>query len=69
MTEVGLKKIETAKKNGKWFATYRSKEKLDIPADLRDALMKNEKSRDNFNKINLRTHIEMCISDGLSAQR
>ena len=50
MIEAGLTKIEAAKKNGKWFATYGSKKKLDIPPDLKDALIKNNKAMDNFNK-------------------
>lgn len=49
MTKAGLKKIEEAKKNGKWTEAYTSRKKLTLPSDLKNALMKNKKAWKNFN--------------------
>lgn len=48
MTKAGLKKIDEAKKNGKWQAAYTSKRKERIPSYLKNALMKNKKAWKNF---------------------
>ena len=50
MTEAGLVKIEVAKKNGLWQSAYTNKIKEDIPLDLKEALMKEKKSWENFQK-------------------
>jgi len=35
-------------KNGKWSSAYTSKEKLSLPSDLKNALMKNKTAWKNF---------------------
>ena len=48
MHESGLKKIETAKKNGSW-ESLDAVENLEIPYDLASAFAKNKKASDNYN--------------------
>ncbi|MES2410828.1 MAG: YdeI/OmpD-associated family protein [Bacteroidota bacterium] len=48
MHESGLKKIETAKKNGSW-ETLDAVENLEMPQDLALAFAKNKKALDNYN--------------------
>lgn len=47
MTEAGLAKIEEARKNGRWDAAYQN---IEMPAELEQALHKNLKALENFNK-------------------
>ncbi len=47
MMPSGLEKIEAAKKNGAW-NTYDAIEELTMPADLSEALSKNEAAKTNF---------------------
>ncbi|MCK4663121.1 MAG: YdeI/OmpD-associated family protein [Bacteroidales bacterium] len=49
MVKEGLNKIEEAKKNGKWEEAYSSKKELDIPCDMKEALMEDKKAWANFN--------------------
>ena len=48
MTRAGLAKIEEAKRNGYWDAAYTNKTKDEMPADLRQALVKHTKALSNF---------------------
>ncbi len=49
MTTMGMEKVEEAKRNGRWDNAYSSSRKnVEIPKDLKKALMKNEKSITNF---------------------
>lgn len=50
MTTPGLQAIEIAKKNGQWDKAYRMKEKMELPDDLKKALMKNPVAWKNFQK-------------------
>jgi uncharacterized protein YdeI (YjbR/CyaY-like superfamily) len=50
MTASGLAKIEEAKKSGYWENAYTSLTSRPIPNDLKDALMKDTKAWNNFNK-------------------
>lgn len=68
ITKSGLIKIEEAKKNGMWEAAYTSKRKLPIPQDLKNALMKNKKAWDNFNKF-ANTYQNMYIGWVTGAKR
>jgi uncharacterized protein YdeI (YjbR/CyaY-like superfamily) len=48
MTEAGLKKISEAKSNGRWDSAYTSRKTPSLPEDLKEALEKDAKARDNF---------------------
>ena len=49
MTKMGMEKVEEAKRNGRWDNAYSSSRKnVEIPNDLNEALMKNEKAIVNF---------------------
>lgn len=50
MTPAGLEKIELARRNGSW-ESLDSVEALEIPDDLRRALARNRKARENFEKL------------------
>ena len=50
MTTAGMAKIEEAKKNGNWDNAYTSLIKDTLPADLKQALLKNKKAWYNFQK-------------------
>lgn len=47
MTEVGLAKIEAAKRNGSW-NTLDASDRLEIPADLAEAFERNKAAQKNF---------------------
>lgn len=49
MHESGLKKIETAKKNGSW-ESLDAVENLEIPEDLQIEFDKNQEAFSNYNK-------------------
>lgn len=49
MTEVGMAKIEEAKKNGEWFESHVRPKELVVPAFIEEALRKNRKAHENFN--------------------
>jgi uncharacterized protein YdeI (YjbR/CyaY-like superfamily) len=51
ITEFGLAKIETAKRNGTWDKPDRQKIELNIPAEFQLALAQNKKARENFNQL------------------
>jgi uncharacterized protein YdeI (YjbR/CyaY-like superfamily) len=50
MTNAGLAKIEQAKVSGHWDKAYTNKIKDEIPADLLEALKKDKKAIDNFQR-------------------
>ena len=50
MTDSGLVKIQEAKMNGLWEIAYTNKTKEKIPLDLKEALMKEKKAWDNFER-------------------
>ena len=50
MTEAGLVKILEAKRNGIWDIAYTNKTKDSIPADLKEALMREKEAWDNFQR-------------------
>jgi uncharacterized protein YdeI (YjbR/CyaY-like superfamily) len=49
MTEAGLNKVKEARRSGMWKANYSSKGNLELPSDLREALIKNQQAWVNFN--------------------
>jgi uncharacterized protein YdeI (YjbR/CyaY-like superfamily) len=51
MTEVGMAKIEEAKKNGEWFKSQVRPKELVVPFFIEDALKKNRKAQENFNRL------------------
>lgn len=61
MTKAGLVKIEEAKRNGNWDNAYTSLIKDTLPADLKQALLKNKKDWWNFQKF-AGTYRNMYIS-------
>lgn len=67
MTKIGTEKIKIAKKNGKWDNAYTSKKKLDLPPDLKKALIKN-KAFENFNNL-ANTYQNMYISWVIDAKK
>ena len=49
MTPAGLKTVEEAKKNGRWDKAYSSsRDAIDVPKDLIEALVKNKTAQENF---------------------
>ena len=50
MTTAGLAKIEAARKSGCWDRAYTNKIKNEMPADLKQALMKEGGAWDNFQR-------------------
>jgi len=48
MTDTGLLKIEEAKKNGYWNKAYTNKIRDELPDDLNQALLKEDKAWSNF---------------------
>jgi len=51
MTEFGLAKIEAAKRSGSWEKDPRPVINMDIPSDLSEALERNRKAKDFFEKL------------------
>ena len=51
MTEAGLAKIREAKKSGEWFKAASPRKELVIPPYMKEALAKNKKALENFNKL------------------
>jgi uncharacterized protein YdeI (YjbR/CyaY-like superfamily) len=51
MTEIGLVKIEAAKKNGQWDKTYQPRPQIEMPPEFEDSLAKNEQARKFFLKL------------------
>jgi uncharacterized protein YdeI (YjbR/CyaY-like superfamily) len=51
MIEAGLAKIREAKQTGEWFKTAPVRKELVIPPYMKEALAKNKKALDNFNKL------------------
>lgn len=51
MTKAGLAKIEEAKSIGEWFKTASPRKDIAMPPELKEALAKNKKASDNFNKL------------------
>jgi uncharacterized protein YdeI (YjbR/CyaY-like superfamily) len=50
MTSAGLAKIEEAKESGHWDKAYTNKIKDELPVDLLEALKKDKKAIDNFQR-------------------
>jgi uncharacterized protein YdeI (YjbR/CyaY-like superfamily) len=48
ITEIGLAKIEAAKKNGQWEKHYQPRPQIDMPPEFDSALGKNERARKFF---------------------
>jgi len=51
MTEIGLAKIRTAKKTGLWNKDDRPRISFDIPPEFAQALARNKKAKENFEKL------------------
>jgi uncharacterized protein YdeI (YjbR/CyaY-like superfamily) len=51
MTDFGLAKIEAAKSSGNWKGVPRPQINLEIPPDLSEALARNRKAKDFFDKL------------------
>ena len=51
MTEWGLAKIEAAKRSGSWKMEPRPVIKMDVPPELSEALARNRKAKDFFEKL------------------
>ncbi|MBM3300524.1 MAG: YdeI/OmpD-associated family protein [Deltaproteobacteria bacterium] len=50
MTPAGLSTIEEAKRNGRWQSAYTSRDPVDLPRDLEEALRGDEEAWRNFNR-------------------
>ncbi|TKJ36595.1 hypothetical protein CEE37_15050 [candidate division LCP-89 bacterium B3_LCP] len=48
MTDAGMAKIEEAKQNGRWDSAYTLNKNVEMPEDLKSALMKDENAWVNF---------------------
>ncbi len=64
MTDIGLAKIEAAKKSGWWDKDNRPDVSPDIPSEFEQALIKNSKARANFEELALsyRKHYILWIA-------
>ena len=51
MTDFGLAKIEAAKRSGSWVKDPRPVINLDIPSELSEALARNRRAKDYFEKL------------------
>jgi len=51
MTAVGMAKVNEAKENGEWFKAHAIPKDLVIPAFIEEALAKNKKANENFNRL------------------
>jgi uncharacterized protein YdeI (YjbR/CyaY-like superfamily) len=51
MTEVGLKKIQIAKKTGLWDKGDRPRISFDVPPEFAKALTRNKKAKESFDKL------------------
>ena len=51
MTAAGLAKIRAAKKNGSWNQDGKTPRSLEIPPEFAEALARNKKARENFEKL------------------
>ena len=51
MTEIGLAKIEAAKRTGKWEKPVTSRQEFKMPPELVEALATNKEARENFDKL------------------
>jgi uncharacterized protein YdeI (YjbR/CyaY-like superfamily) len=50
MTSAGMEKVEEAKKSGQWDKAYTSRAPVQLPEDLKQALEKNPKAKENFSE-------------------
>jgi uncharacterized protein YdeI (YjbR/CyaY-like superfamily) len=53
MTSAGMKKVNTAKKNGQWDKSYGTRETAVLPDDLKNALLQNPLAWENFSNFSL----------------
>jgi len=51
MTEIGLAKVEEAKRNGEWDRATVREDTTNIPADLKQALQANKQAQQNFDRL------------------
>jgi uncharacterized protein YdeI (YjbR/CyaY-like superfamily) len=51
MTEAGMARVDEAKKSGEWFKSNVAPKNLTVPAFIEEALTKNKKANENFNKL------------------
>ena len=51
MTEIGLEKIEIAKRTGQWDKPDRPDIQFDLPQEFQRALAQNKKARENFERL------------------
>jgi uncharacterized protein YdeI (YjbR/CyaY-like superfamily) len=51
MTEIGLAKIEAAKKNGQWENTYQPRPQIEMPSEFEDALGKNKQAKEFYDQL------------------
>lgn len=51
MTEIGLAKIEAAKRTGKWEKPVTSRQEFEMPPELVEALATNKEAGENFDKL------------------
>jgi uncharacterized protein YdeI (YjbR/CyaY-like superfamily) len=51
MTEAGMARVDDAQKSGEWFKSSVVPKNLMIPAFIEEALTKNKKASENFNKL------------------
>ena len=51
ITEMGLAKIETSKRNGRWDRSNRPHIQFDMPEEFQSALNQNKKAKENFNRL------------------
>lgn len=51
MTEAGMARVDDAKRSGEWFKSNVVPKNLTLPAFIEEALTKNKKASENFNKL------------------
>ena len=51
MTEAGMARVDDAKRSGEWFKSNVVPKNLILPAFIEEALTKNKKASENFNKL------------------
>jgi uncharacterized protein YdeI (YjbR/CyaY-like superfamily) len=52
MQVAGLRQVELAKADGRWGQAYESQSKIEVPADLQNALNANQQAKDFFETLN-----------------
>jgi len=68
MTELGLVRINEAKKNGEWFAKVLPKNEIEVPRFVSEALAANQKASRNFDNL-AKSYKQQYIGWVMSAEK